>query len=186
MDQAIGANGPCLVPHAAANTTVLNPWSWNNHANLLYIDQPAQTGYSYNVATPGVLDTVTGQIFTEDSWAGPLNHTALKGMFSSQESTKFVNTTAVAAEAIWEFLQSWMSEYAIDSTSLLMYTKTDKHTGSLCIAETRLVYGPSLSKSSTNDRDLGHSTSNQAVILLQRWTLRSGYRKALAVSRLRA
>ncbi|KAK7974103.1 hypothetical protein PG989_015951 [Apiospora arundinis] len=112
MDQAIGENGPCLVPHADANATVLNPWSWNNHANLLYIDQPAQTGFSYDVATPGVLDAVTGAIFPGDSWTGPLNHTALNGTFSSQDSTKFVNTTAVAAEAIWEFLQIWMSEFS--------------------------------------------------------------------------
>ncbi|KAK8102784.1 hypothetical protein PG984_015930 [Apiospora sp. TS-2023a] len=111
IDQAFTGNGPCTVPEASGNATVLNPWSWNNYANLLYIDQPVQTGFSYDVATPGVMDMITGQIYPAESWEGTLNYTAYKGTFSSQDSSKMVNTTAVAAEAIWEFLQVWMSEF---------------------------------------------------------------------------
>ncbi|KAK6066420.1 serine carboxypeptidase [Seiridium cupressi] len=110
IDQALGENGPCIA-QADANSTVLNPWSWNNYANLLYIDQPVQTGFSYDVATPGVIDAITGDIYPNDTWADPLNYTAVSGTFSSQDSTKVVNTTAVAAEAIWEFLQVWMGEF---------------------------------------------------------------------------
>lgn len=56
------------------------------------------------------MDAITGQIYPAESWEGPLNYTAYKGTFSSQDSSKMVNTTAVAVEAIWEFLQVWMSE----------------------------------------------------------------------------
>jgi len=41
-----GENGPCAVNEAGTNTTT-NPYSWNSNANLLYIDQPTGTGFSF-------------------------------------------------------------------------------------------------------------------------------------------
>eukprot|EP00656_Telonema_subtile_P037782 TRINITY_DN4213_c0_g8_i1.p1 TRINITY_DN4213_c0_g8~~TRINITY_DN4213_c0_g8_i1.p1 ORF type:complete len:455 (-),score=118.09 TRINITY_DN4213_c0_g8_i1:255-1619(-) len=41
-----GENGPCQVTADGSNTTT-NPYSWNNNASLIYIDQPAGTGFSY-------------------------------------------------------------------------------------------------------------------------------------------
>ncbi|KAI4599776.1 hypothetical protein KJ359_001512 [Pestalotiopsis sp. 9143b] len=110
IDQALNENGPCRV-QADGNSTVLNPYSWNNRVNMLYIDQPVQTGYSYDVATPGVIDGLTGDIYPGDTWTGPLNVTAVEGVFASQDLNRTVATTAVAAEAIWEFLQLWMTEF---------------------------------------------------------------------------
>lgn len=43
-------NGPCFVG-PDSKTTHLNPWSWNNEVNLLYIDQPNQVGFSYDLPT---------------------------------------------------------------------------------------------------------------------------------------
>lgn len=37
--------GPCSI--ASANDTKYNPYGWNNHANLLVIDQPVGVGFSY-------------------------------------------------------------------------------------------------------------------------------------------
>lgn len=37
--------GPCSIEKDAAKPAP-NPWSWNNHASVLFIDQPAGTGYS--------------------------------------------------------------------------------------------------------------------------------------------
>jgi cathepsin A (carboxypeptidase C) len=39
-------NGPCHVIDKGA-ATVYNPYSWNNNANMLFIDQPVQVGFSY-------------------------------------------------------------------------------------------------------------------------------------------
>ncbi|KAK4451884.1 putative carboxypeptidase [Podospora aff. communis PSN243] len=47
MTQAVnGHNGPCVV-QPNGNSTAMNPWSWNKASNMLYIDQPAGTGFSY-------------------------------------------------------------------------------------------------------------------------------------------
>ena len=38
--------GPCLV--TGPNTTQYNPYSWNNDANIFFIDQPVGVGLSYD------------------------------------------------------------------------------------------------------------------------------------------
>ncbi|CAE6369842.1 unnamed protein product [Rhizoctonia solani] len=42
--------GPCTIGKNGRNTTV-NPWSWNANVNMLFIDQPAGVGYSYNTGS---------------------------------------------------------------------------------------------------------------------------------------
>jgi carboxypeptidase C (cathepsin A) len=39
-------NGPCTFNNVSGSTPVLNPNSWNNYANMLYVDQPIGTGFS--------------------------------------------------------------------------------------------------------------------------------------------
>jgi carboxypeptidase C (cathepsin A) len=40
-------NGPCTFNNVTGPNPVLNPYSWNNYANMLYVDQPIGTGFSY-------------------------------------------------------------------------------------------------------------------------------------------
>ena len=104
-----GHNGPCTVLRDS-KTTVPNPWSWNNVANMLYIDQPVQTGFSYDEVVPGVLDMVTGQIDVSGAAGLATNWTALRGNFSSQNQSRTANTTAIAARGVYHFLQLWFDE----------------------------------------------------------------------------
>lgn len=49
-------NGPCHFVNGASTPTV-NPNSWNAYANMLYVDQPIGTGFSYG--TDGASSTMT-------------------------------------------------------------------------------------------------------------------------------
>ncbi|KAF8965392.1 alpha/beta-hydrolase [Flammula alnicola] len=70
-------NGPCHVNPDGA-TTVLNPFSWNNISNVIYIDQPIGTGFSFGN------DTVNS---TES--ASPFVWQAFQVLFESQQFAKF-------------------------------------------------------------------------------------------------
>lgn len=39
-------NGPCLI-NEHGNGTVHNPWGWSRNSSLLFVDQPADVGWSY-------------------------------------------------------------------------------------------------------------------------------------------
>jgi carboxypeptidase C (cathepsin A) len=55
-------HGPCRINNDSSSVTP-NPFSWNNEVNMLYIDQPIGTGFSYGNETVG-----TSQRAAEDVW----------------------------------------------------------------------------------------------------------------------
>ncbi|RAL15905.1 carboxypeptidase C [Aspergillus homomorphus CBS 101889] len=108
--------GPCTVADDGT-TTILNPWSWNNEVNLLFLDQPVQVGFSYDVPTNGTLVSlengeaggiIPGDFSTEIPES---NFTSLVGTFASQKLNQTADTTAHAAPALWQFLQTWFFEF---------------------------------------------------------------------------
>lgn len=108
-----GQGGPCII-NDDANSTSLNPWSFNNEANVLYIDQPAQAGFSYDVLVNGTLDLLSGTYTPRDFSAGvgipTPNDTLLVGTFPSQLSTQTANNSEQAAHALYHFTQAWVNE----------------------------------------------------------------------------
>ena len=110
-------NGPCVV-NADSKSTSLNPWSWNNEVNMLYIDEPNQVGFSYDVLTnctvealqePAMVQNVTPADLME-----PLPSTNLTfryGTFASQNISQTTNSTAQAAHALWHFALTWFFEF---------------------------------------------------------------------------
>ncbi|KAB5582867.1 Alpha/Beta hydrolase protein [Coniochaeta sp. 2T2.1] len=111
---ALGETGPCFVTPDSKGTK-LNPWSWNNEVNMLYMDQPVQTGFSYDKLINGTIDeTFLPYLVTPLSATGPapeLNSTTLLGVFPSQNPMSTANTTSTAALAAWQFMQVWMKEF---------------------------------------------------------------------------
>jgi carboxypeptidase C (cathepsin A) len=114
---ALQENGPCLV-NPDSNSTRHNPWSWNGASQMLYIDQPVQTGFSYdslfngtcNQAVP--LDSNPITLFprgTEPTEPGDGNATFYYGTFSSQNASYTPNSTYSAAPAFWAVTQAWWS-----------------------------------------------------------------------------
>ncbi|CAK4032537.1 alpha beta-hydrolase [Lecanosticta acicola] len=114
---ALSENGPCFVNNDS-QTTVINPWSWNNEANLLYIDQPNQVGYSYDVLTNVTVnfaphDEQEGGIQPADFSNGvpAQNNTFFVGTMSSQNRSQTANSTQHAAVAMWHFAQTWFTAW---------------------------------------------------------------------------
>ncbi|KAI0598269.1 alpha/beta-hydrolase [Biscogniauxia sp. FL1348] len=116
-------NGPCSINEDIAPVT--NPWSWNTNYSLLYVDQPVQTGFSYDVVTEGFLDLETGNIIPKGNFQP--NNTFIPGNFSSQNVANTANTTENAARHFWNFLRVWLNdfqEYDTRNNSISIWTES--------------------------------------------------------------
>ena len=116
MAGALSENGPCFVGNDS-NSTYLNPWSWNNEVNLLFLDQPNEVGYSYDTPT-NVTVTLTPEEFGQRIEQADFSHgvpeqntTFMVGTLSSQNVSHTVNSTRHAAVALWHFAQTWFEEF---------------------------------------------------------------------------
>lgn len=119
--------GPCYV-NSDSNSTSHNPWSMNNKVNMLYVDQPVGTGYSYDALIKSTLDfTFHGDPEKDGTGIVPFeaygnnmpaqNMTFLYGTLPSQSPEHTANTTGVAAVTFWHFAQIWFSEFPEYTTS---------------------------------------------------------------------
>ncbi|KAF7377420.1 hypothetical protein MSAN_00163600 [Mycena sanguinolenta] len=78
-------NGPCNV-NSDGKTTVLNPYSFNNVANMLYIDQPTGTGFSYGTDTVDSTYTAAPQVWQ-----------AIQILFESPEFSSYTSREFILA-----------------------------------------------------------------------------------------
>ena len=103
--------GPCSV-NSDSNSTSPNPWSWTRESDILFIDQPVQTGFSYDVLTNATIDYSTSTTTPTDFDDGvPLaNHTFGVGVFGSQDLNGTANSTTNGARVLWDFMQVWINE----------------------------------------------------------------------------
>ncbi|KAK7418753.1 hypothetical protein QQX98_003771 [Neonectria punicea] len=114
-----GASGfPCNI-NSDSHSTTLNPWSWNNDVNILYLDVPVQTGYSFTNAQNRTLDLLSN-VFSpapEGTTSVPTNLTSIAGTLSSTDSGDTVNTTAQVAQQVWQISQVWFQEFPEHKTT---------------------------------------------------------------------
>lgn len=102
-------NGPCMINNDS-NSTYLNPWSWNNEVNMLYIDQPNQVGFSYDIPSNGTTDELEITIQDFSNGVPEQNNTFYVGTFPTQNPNNTANGTTNAARAMWHFAQTWFQE----------------------------------------------------------------------------
>lgn len=114
---ALSENGPCFIGKDS-NSTYLNPWSWNNHVNVLYIDQPTSVGFSYDVVTNITKNfNIQGWPANQVNVLQPgddipeQNNTFFVGTGASQNVQFTANSTRHAATALWHFAQTWFEEF---------------------------------------------------------------------------
>ncbi|KAK4545869.1 hypothetical protein LTR36_002433 [Oleoguttula mirabilis] len=112
-------NGPCEVVQVNDGSygTQYRMWGWDRSSNMLYIDQPNQVGFSYDSATNASYDMLAGEIF-EPSTApdsGLPDFMCLNGTFATADTNgdtdATANTTEIAAQATWHFLQTWLAAF---------------------------------------------------------------------------
>ncbi|KAH0154649.1 alpha/beta-hydrolase, partial [Aureobasidium melanogenum] len=77
---------------------------------MLYIDQPVQTGFSYDTLVNGTISealspfaVLPAQITTND--------TSLAGIFSSGNLSLAPNSTMAVAPPMWDFMQIWLKDF---------------------------------------------------------------------------
>ncbi|ETI22246.1 hypothetical protein G647_06319 [Cladophialophora carrionii CBS 160.54] len=105
-------NGPCMV-NPDSNSTRLNPWSWNNEVNMLYIDQPVQVGLSYDALQNITHDLLSGDVSLLNA-TDPIpeqNATFLVGTYPSQKANSTAFGSLNGARALWHFAQTWFQEF---------------------------------------------------------------------------
>jgi carboxypeptidase C (cathepsin A) len=94
--------GPCRINEDL--TSVLNPYSWSNVSNMLFLSQPVGTGFSYQDIKNGSFGPWTGT-FLNESLAKPTGTYPVLDPIDIST----IDTTDLAAKAAWHILQGFMS-----------------------------------------------------------------------------
>jgi carboxypeptidase C (cathepsin A) len=107
--------GPCEVIQLQDGSYGTQPrvWGWDRSSNILFIDQPTQTGFSYDDLVNGSLRLIDGQTvqpprpvpYAMPPWM------LLNGTFATGHAYSTQNTSMIAASASWHFLQAFLSAF---------------------------------------------------------------------------
>lgn len=104
--------GPCSIE--ADGTVVNNPYSWTNNSNLLFIDQPVQTGFSYSTTTPGYISPKDGSVIPTPDGVCPSDEitNATCGTYSDPNGLLGIPvSTSAAASSFYAALTGFMQAF---------------------------------------------------------------------------
>lgn len=85
----------------------------SNVSNVLFVDHPAQVGFSYANPIPGYVDSNTGNIITLPNATCPEYALDMGtcGTYSSPNVSNTANTTEGAAPSMWKTLQGFTGAF---------------------------------------------------------------------------
>ncbi|KAL6246505.1 hypothetical protein RBB50_006742 [Rhinocladiella similis] len=111
-------HGPCNVTEDLVSQ--LNPYSWNEASNMIYLSQPLGVGFSYGSKEPGSLDLFGGFLNASEG--------NVTGRYPVINITA-IDTTQLAAVAAWEVLQGFYSalpqlDSRVQSTKFNLWTES--------------------------------------------------------------
>ncbi|KZF24904.1 alpha/beta-hydrolase [Xylona heveae TC161] len=108
-------NGPCEVVELGLNEwgTKARDWGWDRSSNMLYVDQPNQVGFSYDIPTNVSLDLLRNNYVEPPTQlpSGAQPYAFLNGTFGSMQNYTTANTTEIAAYSIWHMLQGFLGSF---------------------------------------------------------------------------
>ncbi|KAK5303865.1 hypothetical protein LTR99_004320 [Exophiala xenobiotica] len=114
--------GPCQVIEIAEGElgTIARDWGWDRGSNILFIDQPVQVGFSYDTLTNVSLNLLN-ELIVNPPTSVPVTQpdsTFLNGTFGSGMPSFTANTSQIAAQSLWHFLQTFLTSFPEYNTAL--------------------------------------------------------------------
>ncbi|CAH0038437.1 unnamed protein product [Clonostachys solani] len=106
-----------------------NPYAWNNVTNMIYIDQPTTTGFSYSIPVSGYKDSNSGDLVrlpnaTCPDYADP----STCGTYNVFDTTLTANSTPAAAPNFYKTLQAFTGAFPQYSSNGV-YFSTESYGG---------------------------------------------------------
>ncbi|KAL6708977.1 hypothetical protein ACN47E_002104 [Coniothyrium glycines] len=167
--------GPCEVIQLPNGTYGTQPrlWGWDRSSNMLFIDQPTQTGFSFDERTNASINLVNEDALMPASRKSPQPVPEgipawrwSNGTFASYLGSNTQNTTAIAARACWHFLQGFLSAFPQYNPGTHPNSTTVEPTAVHLFTESYGgLYGPTFADyfEDQNDRRMNESISTKAL-----------------------
>lgn len=88
-----------------------NPYSWNNASNMLFIDEPTGTGFSYSNAVPAYTSASGNLVRLPDATCPDYAAGLACGTYSEADLLATANSTLAAAPRFWRTLQGFTGAF---------------------------------------------------------------------------